>query len=92
MTYCTFCTAEATHIVIDTDGDRSPLCASCTDAFYYALACISPSVVPIEQHQETSAEGDDCCDYCMTSGVQITHTLNGKTICDSCLKGRNEEE
>ncbi len=63
-TFCTFCTAEATNVVIDVDGDRSPLCATCTAAFGYALACISPSVVPIENlgkdTDEREEEPKDC--------------------------------
>ena len=31
--------------------------------------------------------GDDLCDHCMRSGVQITYTdANGNTMCDECAR------
>lgn len=36
-----------------------------------------------EDHDENA--GDDLCDHCMRSGIQISHTRDGKTICDDCL-------
>lgn len=39
-------------------------------------------------HEEA---GDDLCDYCMRSGLQISHTLNGKTICTDCLADRTPD-
>ncbi len=35
--------------------------------------------------------GDDLCDYCLRSGLQISHTLDGKTICDDCLGSRTPD-
>jgi hypothetical protein len=44
-----------------------------------------------EDEEEDEEDGDDMCDYCYRSRIQISHTLDGKTICDECLADRTPD-
>ena len=36
-------------------------------------------------------EGDDLCDACMRSGVQVSHTKDGNTVCVECAKDAEDD-
>ncbi len=38
----------------------------------------------VEVEEDDEPEGDDLCDFCMRSGVEIERTIEGKTACADC--------
>ena len=63
---------EGTHVIT---------CA-CEDSGYSAMACD----LLLPDGDEEADSGDDLCDYCMKSGVQISYTDDsGKTVCHECF-------
>lgn len=44
-----------------------------------------------EKEQELVEDGD-LCDFCMFSGKEISHVIDGKTICYECVKDMEKEE
>lgn len=54
---------------------HATLTPACDDSGKAAYAC-----------DLTEDEGDDLCDFCMSSGVTVDHTHDGKTVCTECAK------
>lgn len=71
-------TPETGHVFSDFGGYSPPRCIKCgcdEDDVGMGQLCID---------EEPEPEGDDLCDRCMRSGVEISHTEDGETVCVGC--------
>jgi len=69
------------------DIPESDIVCPCEDA---AKACYIADLQH-EDEGDDENDGDDLCDICMSSGVQVSHTWNEKTVCVECAKDEDAE-
>lgn len=90
--FCANCDAEAVCRVVHADAydgiPGSPLCATCKEAYTWGQASPTAGFEDIDQ-----PDGDDLCDTCMRSRVEISRTDEaGKTVCVDCDDAAGEND
>lgn len=78
---------EAIRLAAAADNAPSQILGAIPGKHQLTAACEdSGKAAYIEDLQDDENKGDDLCDACGGSGVEIDHTHDGKTVCVECAK------